>query len=255
MSVAGSRMCVAMNRMRAAIGRTGLAAALMVAMMAGVALSCSETKTPVAPAVRQRDSASVMTTYGVSKLISDSGVIRYKVVAEEWRVYDRTSPPRHSFPKGLVLERFNQKLHIEMYITADTAYWFNQDLWELRGRVKVWQDDGTVFTSSVLYWDMNRHEFSSNVYSHLITPDREVQGTSFRSDEQMRHYIVNNSRAVFPLPEKALEQNDSIRQSEATETPQPDAVVPPHTSSAPGRAPQRATSSPSPNLPPGGHFK
>lgn len=225
---------------------------LLLIMLWGLALSCSETKTPVAAAVRQRDSASVMTTYGVSKLISDSGVIRYKVVAEEWRVYDRTSPPRHSFPKGLVLERFNQKFHIEMYVTADTAYWFDQDLWELRGRVRVWQDDGTLFTSSVLYWDMNRHEFYSNVFSRLRTPDREVQGTSFRSDEKMRHYIVNNSRAVFPLPQKALEENDSLRQAEASEEPQPDAVVTP-------RAPQRASANQTANSttprPQGGHFK
>lgn len=229
--------------------------AMLMAMLWGVGLSCSESKAPVAAAVRHRDSASVMTTYGVSKLISDSGVIRYKVVAEEWRVYDRTNPPRHSFPKGLVLERFNQKLHIEMYITADTAYWINQDLWELRGRVKVWQDDGTVFTSSVLYWDMNNHEFSSNVFSHLITPTREVQGTSFRSDEKMRHYVVNNSRAVFPLPEKALEQNDSLRKAEAAETPQPEATVSARTGAPASRAPQRAKSAPSSNLPPGGHFK
>lgn len=230
-----------------------------VMTLAGIIAACSDQKPPTAPAVRHRDSTSVMTTYGVSKLISDSGVIRYKVVAEEWRVYDRTNPPRHSFPKGLLLERFNEKLHIEMYITADTAYWFNQDLWELRGRVKVWQDDGTVFTSSLLYWNMNTHEFSSNVYSHLITPDREVQGSSFRSDEQMRHYVVNNSRAVFPMPQHALEQNDSLRQSEAREQPQPDAVVPPHSKSSGTpptvRSPQRATPKPDALRPQGGHFK
>lgn len=222
---------------------------LMTALLCVIiTCSCGDSKPPSAAAVRQRDSLSMMTSYGVSKLISDSGLIRYKVVAEEWRVYDRTNPPRHSFPKGLLLERFNQQFHIEMYITADTAYWYNQNLWELRGRVRVWNLDGTVFDSQVLYWDMGKHEFYSNVWSHLKTPDKEVEGTSFISDEQMRHYTINNSRAVFPIPSEADDQTDSIKTAEQNETPQPVTVVPP-------RTPQKATAPPSTGLPPGGHFK
>lgn len=213
-----------------------------------IASSCSETKPPTAPAIRQRDSSSVLTSYGVSKLISDSGRIRYKVVAEEWRIYDRTNPPRHSFPKGILLEKFNQKYHIEMYITADTAYWYNQNLWELRGRVRLWDQNGTVFTSERLYWDMQRHEFFSNVYSHLKTPDKEVEGLSFRSDEQMRRYTISYTHAVFPISQVAANDNDSLKVTEQNEEPQPTTVVTP-------RTPTRATEKPDPQRPPGGHFK
>ena len=109
--------------------------------------SCNSDKPPIAPAVELRDSIPAMTTYGVSKLISDSGVIRYKLIAEEWKVYDRTNPPRQTFNKGLLMEKFNEQFHIQMYITADTAYWYNQNLWELRGRVTVWNEDGVRFRS------------------------------------------------------------------------------------------------------------
>lgn len=178
-------------------------------LIVALAASCGNNNLPSAPAIKNPDSAAVMTTYGVSKMISDSGLIRYKIVAEEWQVFERTNPPRHEFKKGLVLERFNQKFHIEMYITADTAYWYNQNLWELRGRVRVWNEDGTVFDSQKLYWDMQKHEFYSNVYSHLKTPDKEVEGTNFVSDEQMRRYVINNSRAVFPLPEGGLDADSA----------------------------------------------
>lgn len=164
--------------------------------------ACTGKKAPEAGAVELRDSAAVMTTYGVSKLISDSGVIRYRVVTEEWRVYDLTRPPRQDFPKGLLLEKFNQKFQVQMYITADTAYWYDQNLWELRGRVKVWNENGNRFSSELLFWDMRRHEFYSNKYSHLETPTREVAGQSFRSNEQMTRYEVNTTYAVFPMPEK-----------------------------------------------------
>ena len=176
--------------------------------------SCTSDKPPIAPAITMRDSCAVMTTYGVSKLISDSGVIKYKIIAEEWNVYDRTNPPKQTFPKGLLMEKFNQKFHVEMYITADTAYWYNQNLWELRGRVTVWNDQGTVFNSEKLYWDMNRHEFYSNVYSHIVTPDRDVEGNSFHSNEQMTVYEVNFSHAIFPLPEDL--ENAAVQDSTDT---------------------------------------
>lgn len=213
-----------------------------------VVSSCKDAKPPTAPAVRLRDSSTLITSYGISKLISDSGRMRYKIVAEEWRIYDRTDPPRHTFPKGLLLEKFDQKFHIEMYLTADTAYWYNQNLWELRGRVRVWNTDGTVFTSQRLFYNMREHEFYSNVYSHLVTPDREVEGFSFRSNEKMTRYVINNTRATFPLPEGAAADDDSITLAEQNEEPVP-------VSEVPSRMPARATEKPNPALPPGGHFK
>lgn len=166
-----------------------------------VLVSCESAKPPIADAVNLRDSVPIMTTYGVSKLISDSGVIRYKIVAEEWKVYDRTNPPKQTFMQGLLLQQFDEKFHIQMYITADTAYWYNEYLWELRGRVCLWNAEGTVFQSELLYWDMNRHEFYSNVYSHLVSPIREVSGSSFHSNEQMTRYEVNITQAAFPIPQ------------------------------------------------------
>ena len=81
---------------------------------------------------------------GISKLISDSGVVRYKIMTEEWRVFDRTHPPRNEFLKGVFLQRYDAKFNVDLYITADTAYWYDQKLWELRGRVRVRNlQDGT----------------------------------------------------------------------------------------------------------------
>ena len=44
--------------------------------------SCDERKEHIASAIRDRDSVSMMTSYGVNTLISDSGVIKYRIVAE-----------------------------------------------------------------------------------------------------------------------------------------------------------------------------
>ena len=76
-----------------------------------------------------------MVSYGVNTLISDSGVIKYRIVTERWDVNQVRQPSRWTFIKGLFLEQFDEKFHVEAYIQADTAWYYDKmKLWELRGR-------------------------------------------------------------------------------------------------------------------------
>lgn len=160
--------------------------------------SCEGQKEHTAPAVHDRDSASMMISYGVNALISDSGVIKYRIVTERWEVNTVRNPSRWIFEKGLFFEQFDEKFHVQSYIQCDTAYYYDQKkLWELRSRVSILTKDGLRFTSQQLFWDQASHELYSNVPSRLVTPDRTLEGTYFRSDERMTRYFVSNSRGSF----------------------------------------------------------
>ena len=160
--------------------------------------SCEGQKEHTAPAVHDRDSASMMISYGVNTLISDSGVIKYRIVTERWEVNTVRNPSRWIFEKGLFFEQFDEKFHVQSYIQCDTAYYYDQKkLWELRSRVSILTKDGLRFTSQQLFWDQASHELYSNVPSRLVTPDRTLEGTYFRSDERMTRYFVSNSRDSF----------------------------------------------------------
>ena len=94
-------------------------------------ISCSEEHEHMAPAIRDRDSVPVMTTYGVNTLISDSGVIKYRIVTEQWEVNENKKPSRWIFNKGILLTQFNLKKHVVGYIQCDTAVYYDQDRrWE-----------------------------------------------------------------------------------------------------------------------------
>lgn len=175
--------------------------------------SCTEQKSHTAPAVRDRDSASMMTSYGVNTLISDSGVIKYRIVTERWDVNTVKNPPRWTFEKGIFLEQFDEKFHIEGYIQADTAWYYDQQkLWELRGRVYIRNLNGLIFRSEELFWDGIRHEFYSHKFSRVITPERTMEGTYFRSDEHMTHYEVSNSVGSFLTDDMEGDQNSEQQQ-------------------------------------------
>lgn len=171
---------------------------LLGIIVAMAAMSCQETVEHTAPAVRPQDSVAVMTSYGVNTLISDSGVIKYRIVTERWEVNQARNPSRWVFDKGLFLEQFDEKFHVQAYIQCDTAYYFDQQrLWELRSRVRILTKDGLRFSSEELFWDESKHELYSNVFSRLVTPERTLQGSYFRSDERMTHYYVTNSKGSF----------------------------------------------------------
>lgn len=181
--------------------------------------SCTEQQEHTAPAIHDRDSVSMMTSYGVNTLISDSGVIKYRIVTERWDVNTIKNPSRWEFVKGIFLEQFDDKFHVEGYIQADTAWYYDQKrLWHLRGRVRVRNVNGLVYTSEELYWDGIRHELYSNVFSKVVTPERTMQGSYFRSDERMTHYMVSNSKGSF-MPEDMMGEEE--KPTEPADTTQP----------------------------------
>ena len=71
--------------------------ALRVMVMLLLFSSCSGRKKEMGAAITERDSLPVMDTKGVTTLISDSGITRYRVNTAEWLIYDRKKPPYCSF--------------------------------------------------------------------------------------------------------------------------------------------------------------
>lgn len=162
--------------------------------------SCSNDAPPTSAHIVNRDSLPVMVSYGVSKIISDSGVMRYKVITEEWQVYDKTTPPKHVFPKGLFLLQMDDKFGVIAYLTADTAYWFDQKLWQLCGRVVMKTEAGRTFKSEELFWDMSTHEFYSTKYGVFTDGNTQrLAGYNFRFNETMTRYSFDNGKGYRPM--------------------------------------------------------
>ena len=100
--------------------------------------SCSEKRGNTAPAIHERDSVPIMTTYGVNTLISDSGVIKYRIIAEEWEVNEVKNPSRWTFNKGLLLTQFDLKKRIVGFMQCDTAIYYDKERrWGLHGHVQM----------------------------------------------------------------------------------------------------------------------
>lgn len=185
--------------------------AAMLLVVSVAFISCSQEKEHTAPAIHDKDSVSVMKSFGVNTLVSDSGIIKYRIVAESWDINQIRKPTRWTFIKGLFMEQFDEKFNVQAYIQADTAWYYDQlKLWELRGRVRIRNINGMVFRSEELFWDGIKHELYSFKFSRMVTPERTLEGTYFRSDEKMTHYVITNSAGSFVKSDMEPDQGEPV---------------------------------------------
>lgn len=176
--------------------------AAVLATAAILFFSCESEKENTGPVLGERDSLPWLKSQGVSTLISDSGIIRYKLISEDWFMYDKKDPTYWAFEKGFFMEKFDENYHVEAFINCDTAYYYDQrHLWELRSRVFIKNTKGETFKTTLLYWDQNIHEFYSPAYMEIIGETQSLRGTNFRSNEQMTQYSIHMSSGAFPFDE------------------------------------------------------
>lgn len=141
-----------------------------------------------------------MTTINVSTLISDSGVIQYKIVAPLWTVYDQVDTPYWNFPKGLYLQKYDPYFHVIATVAADSARYFkNQKLWRLDGNVELTKAPKDLFLSQQLFWDQQHGRIYSDSFIHIENATHVLEGIGFESNERLTAYRVRKPQGIFPV--------------------------------------------------------
>ena len=153
-------------------------------------------------AVTDRASIAVLEARDVTTIISDSGVVRYRIKADMWKIFDKADTPYWEFPDGIFLEKFNLDLESDATIEADYAHYNEVDqLWLLRGNVKALNLDGETFETPLLYWDQKTESVYSDS-SIVITREHSIiKGVGFRSNQSLTKYTILRPTGVFPLKE------------------------------------------------------
>lgn len=188
--------------------------------------ACSRKRQPVTDAITNRDSVPIMTTRGVSTYISDSGIVRYKIITQKWDVYDRLDPSRWAFEQGIYLEKFNNLLSIEATIIADTAYYFDkQELWELRGNVHIENEQDEQFDTQLLYWNQKTKQVYSDLYIRIRQQKRIITGIGFTSNQEFTNYTIKNTQGIFPIKEEK-ESSTSIIKSDTISNTNDSSITP-----------------------------
>ena len=181
-----------------------ITAAFYAAVMFVLFPACSGKDKKLAEAISENDTLPSMKSLGVTTLISDSGITRYKIVAEEWLIHDKKNPPYWAFEKGVYLEKFDTLFRVDASIKADTAYYHEKKkLWELRGHVQILSQRGDKFQTDLLFWDEKKEKVYSDKFIQIEQEDKVIKGYGFESNQDLSEYEIKNTTGIFTIEDTA----------------------------------------------------
>ena len=182
------------------INKTYLATVILAVVSSFFCLSCSNKDKQLGPAVTSRDSTSVITTRGVDMLISENGIIRYHVIAEEWKIFDKMKPPFYSMEQGVLLEILDSLMQVESMIEADTAYYMIDDeKWHLRHNVHAENIENEEFDTPELFVNNRSRKMYSDSIIHIKQDRQIIVGHGFESNTSLTEYTIRKTEGVFPI--------------------------------------------------------
>ncbi len=185
--------------------RLSVRAIISIALMFVLGTSCSSDEKGTVRAIKNPDAVPTLLTTKVSTLISDSGITRYKLVADLWAMYERGAKPYWSFTKGVYIEKYDSLMRAEASIKADYAFFLKMErIWILKKNVKIKNLKGEEFTTQELYWDQNSKKIYSRKFIRIKQLTRTICGVGFVSNESMTQYIIkkNNWKLYFDESEQ-----------------------------------------------------
>ena len=198
-----------------------ITAAFYAAVMFVLFPACSGKDKNLAEAITERDSLPSMRSLGVTTLISDSGITRYKIITEEWTVFDKKDPPYWAFEKGVYLEKFDSLFRIDASIKADTAYYYEKKkLWELRSNVSIRNLKGDKFDTELLFWDEKKEEIYSDKYIRIEQQDKTITGYGFESNQELTEYQIRNTTGIFTVEDNSAAMNTTPKDSISSDSTQ-----------------------------------
>ena len=165
-----------------------------------LSVACREEKKVDVAAGLNPAKMATMTTKNISTLISDSGVIQYKIVAPLWQGFDEVDTPYWFFPKGLFLQKYDPYFQVIATVAADSARYFkNQRLWRLEGHVEMTKMPKDLFLSERVFWDQRQGRIYSDTFIHIENATHVLEGTGFVSNENLTQYRILNPEGIFPV--------------------------------------------------------
>ena len=182
--------------------RTYLTTVIITVVMSFFCPSCGNKDRQLGAAITSRDSASVVTTRGVDMLISENGIVRYHVIAEEWKMFDKMNPPFYSMEQGVLLEILDSVMQVESMLKADTAYYMNRTkIWHLISNVHAENVKHEEFDTEELFIDNNNDRMYSDSLIHIKQEKQVLVGHGFESNRNLTQYTIRKTEGVFPLTE------------------------------------------------------
>ena len=138
----------------------------------------------------------------ITTIVSDSGIIRYRIIAPDWYVYEKADTPYWDFPNGLRFERFDENYNIDAEIECDKAIYYSKlELWKLNDNIEATNLNQEEFYTNELYWNQKEERVYSDSAITIIQKDRKILGIGFESNQTFSRYSIRQPKGTIPIEE------------------------------------------------------
>ena len=138
----------------------------------------------------------------ITTIVSDSGIIRYRIIALDWYVYEKADTPYWDFPNGLRFERFDENYKVDAEIECDRAVYYSKlELWKLNDNVEATNLNKEEFYTNELYWNQKEERVYSDSAITIIQKDRKILGVGFESNQTFSRYSIHHPKGTIPIEE------------------------------------------------------
>ena len=154
----------------------------------------------------------------LNTLISDSGMIRYRMIAPVLLIYERPERNEWVFPQGLILRPYDTVSGNKVFIKADSAIRSTAtEEWELIGHVQVQGPEGQRLNTHRLFWQRDQRRLYSHDTTYFFTQGRELRGSSFEATDDlskgMIEYDEEGTTQPAPSPTTVTSRPDSLQKA------------------------------------------
>lgn len=193
------------------ISRNLVKTAFVAVVALFLSISCTNKKPDITDSVGDRAEAARLKALNITTIVSDSGITRYRITADEWLVFDKAVEPYWLFPQGLHFERFDQNYNVDAQIDCKYATYYDKlRLWVLKDSVRCTNIEGEQFETNLLNWN----EYEQRIYSDsAITITKKnliIKGIGFESNQTLTNYHTHQVTGILPVDEEE-EENDELR--------------------------------------------
>jgi len=176
----------------------------MVVVMLFFMIACSsKEEADKIGAIVDRSALPQLHATEITTVISDSGITRYRISASRWDVYDKASKPYWDFPNGIHFEKFDANLKVDANIHSQYARFNeNEQLWELKGKVKAMNLQGELFETEQLFWNQREERMYSDSLIKITQVSQITTGIGFESNQNMTRYTIRKVVGIIAYSEK-----------------------------------------------------
>lgn len=124
---------------------------------------------------------------------TDSAKITMIVKARELDKYDNVEEPYTEFPKGLVVDFYNEFEEKNSKLSANYAKRIDKTaIWEAKYDVVATSSDGSILNTELLYWDENKEIIYTDQFVKVTEEESIIYGTGFESNQDFTNWKILN---------------------------------------------------------------